>query len=102
MEEATTTTPTLSSEAATESYQWTFMFQVNFTAQYGNMIKYTNYFIHGNEKNHGNWDISNMHFVGKSMWTPRSFTSNRRSLSATAYIDILDNSVLSALWQQFG
>ena len=36
MEEATTTTPTLSSEAVTESYRWTFMFQVNFSAQYGN------------------------------------------------------------------
>lgn len=30
MEEATTTTPTLSSEAAIELCQWTFMFQVIF------------------------------------------------------------------------
>lgn len=36
MEEATITTPMLSSEAVTELYQWTFMFQVNFTAQCGN------------------------------------------------------------------
>lgn len=35
MEEATITTPMLLSEAVTESYQWTFMFQVNFTAQCG-------------------------------------------------------------------
>lgn len=69
MEEATTTTPTLSSEVATELYQWTFMFQVSLTGQYGNNKIYEFFIMVMENTVQLNLDISNVHFMAKSMWT---------------------------------